>query len=209
VKVPKIKAPVAVAVPQVRLRRPSWRYSLRALGEILGIALVLVAVVIGLVQLGFHAPPPGPTSQEEYGGDGGAILRWDVRRIRIPETLAELAREQLHSRVIRDHEGIRRYLEQRNQKGLWYAINLEGERSGGSRSAATYIRHPYDEPYRFPELLEILARATGKSSDVSHSNFSGASVDIFSDELMNEEPAKPSTEIAPPPGTDRRGVTTE
>jgi hypothetical protein len=211
-------------MPPVRAHGPSWRSSLLSLGELVGIALVLGAVVMGLNQLSFYAAPPGSASQTGSGGDSpddlervvaqthrrtGAIRRWEVRRLRIPETLAELARQQLHSRVIRDHEDLTRYLEQRNKQGLWYAINLEGERSGGGRSTVTYIRHPYDEPYRFPEYLQILARAVGKSSENSPFDFYGASVDVFSDELMNEGPAKLRAEIAPPPGADRRGATTE
>ena len=59
----------------------------------------------------------------------------------------------------------------------------------------------------FPELLQILARAAGKSSYGSPSDFDGASVDIFSDELLNEGPAKLNPEIAPLPGADWRGPT--
>ena len=125
----------------------------------------------------------------------GIIVRSELLRLWLPQTLTELAKRQSQFRVVRTHEELQRFLELQDRKDLWYALTMRGHQVNGDFVDITFIRWPYDDPLHFPELLEILATAAGNPPRDPDADFSTASVHIIANDSLNREPREVIAEL--------------
>jgi hypothetical protein len=143
-------------------------------------AILLVTAVAALTTANSHLPRPDQDDEAEELPGAGIIVRSEVVHLQIPETLWELACLQSQAQVVSDHNDLRLFLEQRHQTDLWYAVTTRGHQVNGGHSDITFVRHPYDDPLHFQEVLDILARAIGRTDGDTTSEYFGASVSIIS-----------------------------
>lgn len=145
------------------------------------------AGMMGLTRFAFHVSKQGQNLAPADRPGAGIIVRSEVLRIWLHPTLIELATRQSQSEVIRTHEDLRRVLELRGQKNLWYAVTIRGHRVDGDFVDILFLRQPYTEPRLFPEFLEILATTVGNSAGATTDDFSTASVHILPEDLVKLE----------------------
>ena len=129
------------------------------------------------------------------------VIRSEVIRLYLPRTLIELANHQTQQPPLQTHEELRRSLEARHHRDLWYALTVRGFQVNGEFADTTFIRRPYAEPDRFAEFLEIMAAATVSPLDLGK-NLSSATVHLIPDELSERDPREVITELigqSPPP----------
>jgi hypothetical protein len=143
-------------------------------------AILLVAAVAALTTTNSRLPRPDQDDEAEEIPGSGIIVRSEVVHLQIPETFRDLAYLQSQAQVLSNHNDLRLFLEQRHQTDLWYAVTTRGHQVNGGHSDITFVRHPYDDPHHFQEVLDILARAIGRTDDVTSSEFFAASVSIIS-----------------------------
>jgi hypothetical protein len=168
----------------------------------------IVAAMIVLTHLGSHASRPDRGPEADNQPDGGIVVRSELRQIWLPVTLTELAEQQSRAPVVRDHAGLKRLLEVRDQRDLWYALTARAHQVNGGFADITVIRRPYHDPEYFPELLAVLATAAGDPPRDSDTDFSTASIHIIAEELARREPRGAIVELLddpPPPAVHGRG----
>ncbi len=168
----------------------------------------IVAATLVLTYIGSHATHPGRKLEADELPDGGIIVRSELLHIWVPETLTELAEQQSRAPAIRDHEGLKRFLELRDQRDVWYALTVRAHQVNGGFADITVIRRPYHDPEYFPELLAVLATTAGNPPRDSDMDFSTASIHIIPEELARREPRGAIVELLddpPPPVAHGRG----
>ena len=142
--------------------------------------ILLVSAVAALTTANTHLRRPVEDDESEELPGAGIIVRSEVVHIQIPEALWELVRVQSVAQVVSDHRDLRRFLEQRHQTDLWYAVTTRGHQVNGGHSDIKFVRHPYDDPQHFQEVLDILATAIGRTRGDPTSEFFAVSVSIIS-----------------------------
>jgi hypothetical protein len=172
--------------PALAAPRSLARVVLSGCGKI-GMVALLFAVAIGMSQGHSRSAGPDPDSEAPEAPGSGTIVASEVIHLRIPETLAKIATQQGRSPGIRVHADLRRALERLDQRGLWYSVTIGARQANGAQSEMTFIRHPYDEPQHFPEVMRVLARARAARGEAVW--FPDASVDMISDELDRQGPS--------------------
>jgi hypothetical protein len=143
--------------------------------------ILLVTAVAALTTANSQLPQPDQDDEAEALPGAGIIVRSEVVHLQIPETLWELACLQSQAQIVSDHSDLRLFLEQRHQTDLWYAVTTRGHQVNGGHSDITFVRHPYEDPHHFQEVLGILATAIGRTRGDPISEFFAASVSIISD----------------------------
>ena len=165
-------------------------------------AILLAAAVLGVAQVDSHSAGPSPESEIPEPPGSGTVVASEVLCVWVPETLAKLAAQQSRSPVAPTHADLRRSLEDLDQRGLWYAVTIRGRQANGAHSDMSFIRHPYDEPQHFQEVLLVLARAGGTSGCDDAGCFSTAAVHMVSDELSRQGPSWLIARLSRPGGMD-------
>lgn len=122
------------------------------------VAMVVAAACVLLrLDLGANAPTPEGAAGSGEPGGSGVIIRSEVVRLSLPETLIDLRQRELNASVaLTDHE-LKIALERRRQGSLWYAVTIRGHQVNGDAIVMTFVRHPHREPEHFQELLDVLA----------------------------------------------------
>jgi hypothetical protein len=128
-----------------------------------GWALVLLVGpgLMGLTLFGRHLARQEQLPEIDNQPDGGIIIRLEVLGLWLPGALIELAQRQAEQPLIRTHEELQRTLEHRHQRNAWYALTVRAHQNDGGFEDLTFIRRPHDDPYHFPEFLDVLAAAEG------------------------------------------------
>jgi hypothetical protein len=167
-----------------------WRGAARALGwgGNVRMKVALAAAGIGLAQLDSCTIQPDQQLDSSNRPGEGSIVRSEVLRLWSPGTLISLADRQARSPVVRDHGGLRRFLEAQNEEGLWYALTMRGHQVNGDFADITFIRRPYEEHQHFPEFLAVLAAVAGNPPDHSIAGFSTATIQVLSEEISGRGP---------------------
>jgi hypothetical protein len=142
--------------------------------------ILLVGAVAALTMTNSQIARPDQDDETEDLPGAGIIVRSEVVHLQIPETFRELAYLQSQAQVLSDHNDLRLFLEQRHQTDLWYSVTTRGHQINGGHSDITFVRHPYDDPRHFQEVLDILARAIGRTNEDTSSEFFATSVSIIS-----------------------------
>jgi hypothetical protein len=159
--------------------------------EKVSIAVVLVAALFGVSRLANHASRPDRELETGNRGQGGGIVRLEVLRLWLPESLSWLAKLQSRSPVARDHDDLRRFLEFQGLEDLCYALTIRLHQLNGEFADITYLRHPYDEPHNFLEFVDVLATAAGNPPPCSNpftSDFTNAAVQVVPEDSWNRSP---------------------
>jgi hypothetical protein len=162
-------------------------------------AIVIAAATIVLTRLGAHATRPDRELEVDDPPGGGIVVRTELLHFWLPETLTELARQQSRAPVVRDHEGLKRLLELREQQDLWYALTAREHQVSGRFDDITVIRRPYHDPQSFPELLAVLATAVGDPPRDPDPDFSTAAIHIIPEESARREPRQVMAELLSDP----------
>ena len=105
-------------------------------------AIVLVAAVMGLPRLASHATRPADDLEPDNRADGGLVIRYELLRLWLPQTLIDQAKRQSRSPVVHVHADLKRFLELRNQEDLWYALTVRAHQVNGGFDDVTFIRRP-------------------------------------------------------------------
>ena len=163
-----------------RSARPGWV-------ETFFMRMVLGSGVIVLAGVSLRTTEPVHESASLDGS--GTIVRSEPIHIWLPQTLIKRTNSPASaSRVVRNHEEWRRFLEREGREDLWYAMTSRGHLVNGGFVDITMIRHPYDEPEHFAELRAILATAAGNPPHTTEVDFSRASVHLLSEEDVKRDP---------------------
>jgi hypothetical protein len=136
---------------------------------------------------------------ENHPGSG-IIVRSEVLRLWLPQTLIELAKRQTQPSRIRTHEELLRTLECLRQRDVWYALTARAHKVNGELVDLTTIRWPYRDSRYFPELLDVLALATGEPPSDPTPGFWNVSVSVLPDDSLTREPREVMREAL---GADR------
>jgi hypothetical protein len=123
------------------------------------------------------------------------MIRCEVVHLWLPPALIELSHRRSQSRLTHDGKEFQRFLELPDHKDLWYAFCMRGHLVNGQCYDIRIIRWPCHEPREFPELSEVLATAAGNPPRDSTIEFSGASVHVIPDELLEREPREIIAEL--------------
>jgi hypothetical protein len=119
---------------------------------------------------------------------GGIIIRSEVLRVWLPQTLIDLAKRQTKPSRIRNFEELHRILEDRNQQDVWYALTSRGHQESGEFIDLTVIRWPDRDSRNFPELLDVLDVASGHPPSEPGADFSNASIAVLPEDSLKREP---------------------
>ena len=133
----------------------------RRLAGNLMIVVVFVTTAIGLTQ--FDAVVPRPSAAPEFSDPPGSglIVRSEVIRLWVPETLVDPARHEFPALVARTHQELKKVLERRGQENLWYAITVRAHLANHRAEDSSFIRYPYRQPEYLPELMDVLTTVAG------------------------------------------------
>jgi hypothetical protein len=170
---------------------------------LIGIAIALAAIVS--TRLAPHAAGPDRELEPDEPPGGGIVVSSELLHLWLPETLTDLAREQARSRVVRDHEALKRLLELRGRRDAWYGLTARQHQVNGRFAEITVIRRPYHDPQYYPELLAVLASLAGDPSGDSVSDFSTASIHIIPPEWRGRDPRDAIAELLKRPSLPRDG----
>jgi hypothetical protein len=168
----RIPRPMFLDADVVKRFRAPW-------GESAWIGGILAAAVIGLSHLGIHATRPDPGTEADDHSGRGTVVRNELLRLWLPETLSDLARRRSRCRILNNHEELKRFLQGREQEELWYALTWRSYQVNGGFADITIIRHPYREPQCFPEFLAVMATSAGNPPSGPDLDFSTAAVSII------------------------------
>lgn len=151
----------------------------RRLAGNLVIVVVLVTTAIGLTQ--FDAAAPRPSAAPEYNdlSDSGLIVRAEVIRVWVPETLVDPTGLESPALIARTHHELKKVLERRGQENLWYAITVRAHLADHRAEDVPYIRYPYRQPEYFSELMDVLATVAGSPPCKPSADYSAATVHIM------------------------------
>ena len=170
---------------------PSCGRLLRSLGGKSVIMILLVAAGLGVTWLDSRAIRRPGQSMERIDPPGTGInIRTEVTHLWLPETLIELAREQVEPEAmpVQTYDELQVVLERGERQDVWYAITLRSHQADGHVAEITYIRKPYHESENFREVPHILARAARVPSPDGASPFSEAEIHILSRAQTQREP---------------------
>jgi hypothetical protein len=152
-------------------------------GEKVLMAVVVTAAVIGLTRFASHVSRSSRGLETKNVRDADAVFRVEVRYLWLPEALARLAKRQAQTPLFRDHDEFKQFLELENLEDLCYGLTVRVHRVNGEFDDVTYIRHPYAEIDRFPELMDVMATVAGspppRTGEFEY-DFSTASVQVVS-----------------------------
>jgi hypothetical protein len=182
------EGPIFTASPPPRRFPAIW-------GGTIFTMIVFAAGVMGLARLSVHVARQAQKLEPADRPGSGIIIRSELLRFWLPQTLTELAKRQSQFRVVRTHEELQRFLELHDRKDLWCALTVRGHQVNGNFVDLTFIRRPYDDPLHFPEFLNILATAAGNPPRDPAADFSTASVHIIANDSLNREPREVIAEL--------------
>jgi hypothetical protein len=170
--------------------RSFWRL-VKFWGATVSITVVLVVALIAISRVAPRASRPDPDFETNDRSRGSRTIRLEVLRLWLPEALIWLAKRQSLSAVIRDHEDLQQFLELQNVEDPCYALTIRAHQASGEFADITFIRHPYDEPHHFLELIDVLATAAGNPppyTDPFKADFSTAAVQVVPEAPWNRSP---------------------
>jgi hypothetical protein len=189
--------------PTLDTGRSSQRFlSIRG-GNILTM-IVIIAAVMALTLFATHVTRQPQECEPADAISAAIIVRSELLRLWLPRTLAELAKRQAQSPIVRTHDDLQQFLDLQHQQDLWYALSIRAYQANGIFSDVTYIRKADDSEY-FRELVEILAAAAGNPPYYPTMDLSRASVHVIADEFLKREPREVMAELLgqPAPTADR------
>jgi hypothetical protein len=157
--------------------------------------IVLAAGVMGLACLSCHVTRQDQELNPANFPGAGIVVRSELIRLWLPETLIDLAQRQSQSRVVRTHGELQRFLELEDRKDLWYAITTRGHQVNGNFVDITVIRRPYADPFDFAEFLDVLATVTGNPPVDPGTDSSQVSVHILAEGLLKCDPREVMAEL--------------
>jgi hypothetical protein len=141
--------------------------------------MVVVAGTIGLIRLAFHVARPDLLVGAAESAGAIAVDRYEVRRIRLPRTLVELAQSSHRTSVTKSHAQLRRYLEERHEENLWYSYTDRVYQRNGHYCDCTYVKHLYDDPFLMTELRDLLAAVATSPPHFESEAFANVSVIVM------------------------------
>jgi hypothetical protein len=179
-----------------KLRHPaSHLAAVMSCGQTVLMVSVLVASSIGLAWLGFRSSGPSRSLEPADEPGSGIIVRTEVLRLWLPETLIDFAEDRSQSSAPQTPSELRAFLERRGQTDLWYALTARGHQVDGRISDITFIRRPYSDSQHFREVLDVLATAAGDPAQYPTMSYAGAEVHILPRELSEREPREVVEEL--------------
>jgi hypothetical protein len=125
------------------------------------------------------------------------VVRTEVLRLWLPESLIDFAKPQSQSSAPRTYAELQTLLERRGQTDLWYALTVRGLQVNGGTADMTFIRRPYGDSQHFQEFLDILATAAGDPPPDSTMCYAGTEVHILPRELSARDPRQVVEELIP------------
>jgi hypothetical protein len=171
-----------------------WRL-LRSWGEKVLMVSALAASMFGLSRLSPSACGPSRSVNPDDKAGSGVVVRTEVLRLWLPETLIDFAERRSQSSAPQTHSELQAMLERRGQTDLWYALTTRGHQVNGGIAHVTVIRRPYRDSEHFQEFLDVLATATDDPPHYSTLGYSGAEVHILPRELTEREPREVVEEL--------------
>jgi hypothetical protein len=86
---------------------------------------------------------------------------------------------------------------------VWYAVTLSGQQVDADHVDLTFVRRPYHDRSRFPELLTILAVAAGNRPIAAAADSSTPSVHLLPEESLTRESREVMAELLGYPNAAR------
>lgn len=194
------KHPIFTAAPHQRRFLPNWAGSA-------GMLIVLISGAIGLYRFSIDVTEHAQLADPANLPDAGFIVHSQFLHIWLSDAMAELAKRQCQSKVVRTHEELQQYLKHQDKGKLWYALIFRLHRADGGLEELARIRMPCDDAIHFDELLDVLATAAGNPPQDTDQDYKRATVQIISPALSKSEPREAIAELLddPPEQADREG----
>jgi hypothetical protein len=153
-----------------------------------GRIFMTIAIGAAMMALNRFASHVAQQAQEPTSADGpnaGLIVRSEVLDVWLPQKLFERPK----------HQSLQQFLELPGQENIWYALIVRGHQLNGIFADILIIRRPCRDPDHLPELLDILATASGDPPSDPKFDFSKAAVHIIAEESARREPAQVISEL--------------
>jgi hypothetical protein len=151
----------------------------RRLAGNLMIVVVLVTTAIGLTPFDAVAPRPGAAPEFSDPPGSGLIVRSEVIRLWLPETLVDPARHELPALAAPTRQELKKFLERRGQENLWYAITVRAHLANHRAEDTSFIRYPHRQPEHLSELADVLTAVAGSRCPHPSADYSAAIVQIL------------------------------
>jgi hypothetical protein len=151
------------------------------------IVVVLVTMVIGLTHFNTVVPQPGAASELSDAPGSGVIVRSEVIRLWLPESLADLAQSEPPALVARNYQELMKAVERRGQEDLSYAITVRAYLANDRSDDMSFIRHPYRQLDHLQELTDIVATVAGIPPRHPSADYSAAVVHIMPARMSQRE----------------------
>jgi hypothetical protein len=150
----------------------------RRLAGNLVIVVVLVTTATGLTQFDAVAPRPGAAPEFGDPPGSGLIVRSEVIRLWVPETLVDPARHELPAPAAPTRQELKKVLERRGQENLWYAITVRAHLADDRAEDTSFIRYPHRQPEYLSELMDVLTAVAGSHRRHPSADYSAAIVHV-------------------------------
>ena len=179
------------------------RSAARVLAQRFGVAVVVIAGILGLSRVGFQTARPAPENLPDGPPGSGIVTRNEVTTIWLPQGLFDLARRKTEPAVFASHGELRTHLDRAGLGTAWYAMTTRGYQLNGRAAEITFISWPGESPERFEEFQDVMAGVAGRPPDHPGVDFSSAKVVVFSDSLLKADPREVVTEVTTQSGRSR------
>jgi hypothetical protein len=165
--------------------------------------LVIATGVMGLICFALYISKRDQEHANDDLTDESVVVRLEVVRVWLPRALVDLAKHEPPTGPIRTHADLTRLLELRGQEKIWYAMKMRAHDRNGDSIEIPFVRQPYREPDRFPELLEILSIATGYSPGELPEWFSNVSFGLLPESVLKRNPRDAVADLLKDPAAQR------
>ncbi len=179
------------------------RSAASVLAQRFGVALVVIAGILGLSRVDFQSTRPAPEHLPDGSPGSGIVARVEVTAIWLPQGLFDLAQRKTGAAVFASHEELQTHLDRLGLGTAWYAITSRGHQLNGRAEEITFIRWPGESPEQFEQYEEVMAMAAGRPPDHAGLDDSHANVTVFSDSLLKANPREVVGELTTQAGRSR------
>ncbi len=154
-----------------------WRL-FQDIGTLFLFGVVIAAIAIGFPRRAARTPNAGRERDSEDRPGAGITVHTQVLQIWLPEPLVDLWAGEPRPAVVHNHQELRAILEHKGYQDLWYAVAVRTFQVNGGTTEILFIRHPYREPEKFQDFLDVLATTAGNPPCSPAADYSSATVQI-------------------------------
>jgi hypothetical protein len=176
---------------RARDSRPKAAALVAMLFQTAGTTVLVIAGIVGLVYVSFHASSLGPDDPPR----SGIVVRTKVTAVWKPKAILDVARGEAGASVFCSPETVPAELKRCGLNDAWYALNYRSYQVNGGSAEITEIRRLSEAANHLDELQAVMARAAGRPQRFEGTIFSHAKVEVIPDTLHALDPREAITRL--------------